>query len=130
MHKSMKTILPILVAASAILPSAAFAAAVDATWIGPSAGGAWNDAANWDAGDATGFPSGEGSIARFTNTVTVTSAGVNFCEVYVADNRKVTHCVTGTGYTKGNANNEVVFVKQGYTIGLGEQMLKVMAKLE
>jgi hypothetical protein len=29
----------------------------------------------------------------------------------------------------GNANSEVVFVKQGYTIGLGEQMLKVMAKL-
>ena len=28
-----------------------------------------------------------------------------------------------------NANSEVVFVKQGYTIGLGEQMLKVMAKL-
>ena len=30
----------------------------------------------------------------------------------------------------GNANSEVVFVKQGYTIGLGEQMLKVMAKLQ
>ena len=29
-----------------------------------------------------------------------------------------------------NANSEVVFVKQGYTIGLGEQMLKVMAKLQ
>ena len=29
----------------------------------------------------------------------------------------------------GNANSEVVFVKQGYTIGLGEQLLKVMAKL-
>jgi len=28
-----------------------------------------------------------------------------------------------------NTNSEVVFVKQGYTIGLGEQMLKVMAKL-
>ena len=28
-----------------------------------------------------------------------------------------------------NANSEVVFVKQGYTIGLGEQMLKVMTKL-
>ncbi len=28
-----------------------------------------------------------------------------------------------------NANSEVVFVKQGYTIGLGEQMLKVIAKL-
>ena len=28
-----------------------------------------------------------------------------------------------------NSNSEVVFVKQGYTIGLGEQMLKVMAKL-
>ena len=28
-----------------------------------------------------------------------------------------------------NANSEVVFVKQGYTIGLGEQLLKVMAKL-
>lgn len=27
-----------------------------------------------------------------------------------------------------NANSEVVFVKQGYTIGLGEQMLKVMSK--
>ena len=30
----------------------------------------------------------------------------------------------------GNSNSEVVFVKQGYTIGLGEQMLKVMAKLQ
>ena len=30
----------------------------------------------------------------------------------------------------GNANSEVVFVKQGYTIGLGEQLLKVMAKLQ
>ncbi len=29
-----------------------------------------------------------------------------------------------------NANSEVVFVKQGYTIGLGEQMLKVMAKVK
>ena len=29
----------------------------------------------------------------------------------------------------GNASSEVVFVKQGYTIGLGEQLLKVMAKL-
>ena len=28
-----------------------------------------------------------------------------------------------------NANSEVVFVKQGYSIGLGEQMLKVMAKM-
>ena len=28
-----------------------------------------------------------------------------------------------------NANSEVVFVKQGYTIGLGEQMLKVIAKM-
>ncbi len=28
-----------------------------------------------------------------------------------------------------NANSEVVFVKQGYTIGLGEQMLKIIAKL-
>ena len=28
-----------------------------------------------------------------------------------------------------NANSEVVFVKQGYTIGLGEQMLKVIAQL-
>ena len=28
-----------------------------------------------------------------------------------------------------NANSEVVFVKQGYTIGLGEQLLKVMSKL-
>jgi hypothetical protein len=28
-----------------------------------------------------------------------------------------------------NANSEVVFMKQGYTIGLGEQMLKVMANL-
>lgn len=28
-----------------------------------------------------------------------------------------------------NSNNEVVFVSQGYTIGLGEQMLKVIAKL-
>ena len=29
-----------------------------------------------------------------------------------------------------NANSEVVFVKQGYTIGLGEQMLKVLAKIK
>ena len=29
-----------------------------------------------------------------------------------------------------NANSEVVFVKQGYTIGLGEQLLKVMAKIK
>ena len=29
-----------------------------------------------------------------------------------------------------NANSEVVFLKQGYTIGLGEQLLKVMAKLK
>jgi hypothetical protein len=29
-----------------------------------------------------------------------------------------------------NANSEVVFLKQGYTIGLGEQVLKVMAKLK
>ena len=29
-----------------------------------------------------------------------------------------------------NANSEVVFVKQGYTIGLGEQLLKVLAGLE
>jgi hypothetical protein len=29
-----------------------------------------------------------------------------------------------------NANSEVVFVKQGYTIGLGEQMLKVIAKMK
>ena len=29
-----------------------------------------------------------------------------------------------------NANSEVVFVKQGYTIGLGEQMLKVIAKVK
>ena len=28
-----------------------------------------------------------------------------------------------------NANSEVVFVKQGYTIGLGEQLLKTIAKL-
>ena len=28
-----------------------------------------------------------------------------------------------------NANSEVVFVKQGYTIGLGEQMLKIVAKI-
>ena len=28
-----------------------------------------------------------------------------------------------------NANSEVVFMKQGYTIGLGEQMLKTIAKL-
>ena len=28
-----------------------------------------------------------------------------------------------------NANSEVVFVKQGYTIGLGEQLLKVVSKL-
>ena len=28
----------------------------------------------------------------------------------------------------GNANSEVVFLKQGYTIGLGEQMLKVIRK--
>ena len=28
-----------------------------------------------------------------------------------------------------NASSEVVFMKQGYTIGLGEQLLKVMAKL-
>ena len=27
-------------------------------------------------------------------------------------------------------NSEVVFAKQGYTIGLGEQMLKVMAKVK
>ena len=30
----------------------------------------------------------------------------------------------------GNANSEVVFVKQGYTIGLGEQMLKVIVKIK
>ena len=30
----------------------------------------------------------------------------------------------------GNANSEVMFIKQGYTIGLGEQLLKVMAKLK
>ena len=30
----------------------------------------------------------------------------------------------------GNANSEVLFIKQGYTIGLGEQLLKVMAKLK
>ena len=29
-----------------------------------------------------------------------------------------------------NANSEVVFVKQGYTIGLGEQLLKVIAKVK
>ena len=29
-----------------------------------------------------------------------------------------------------NANSEVVFVKQGYTIGLGEQLLKVMTKIK
>ncbi len=29
-----------------------------------------------------------------------------------------------------NANSEVMFLKQGYTIGLGEQMLKVMAKMK
>ena len=29
-----------------------------------------------------------------------------------------------------NANSEVVFVKQGYTIGLGEQMLKVISKVK
>ena len=29
-----------------------------------------------------------------------------------------------------NANSEVVFLKQGYTIGLGEQLLKVMAKIK
>ena len=29
-----------------------------------------------------------------------------------------------------NANSEVVFVKQGYTIGLGEQLLKVLAKVK
>ena len=29
-----------------------------------------------------------------------------------------------------NSNSEVVFVKQGYTIGLGEQMLKTIAKLK
>ena len=29
-----------------------------------------------------------------------------------------------------NVNGEVVFVKQGYTIGLGEQLLKVMTKLK
>ena len=29
-----------------------------------------------------------------------------------------------------NANSEVVFVKQGYTIGLGEQLLKVIAKIK
>ena len=30
----------------------------------------------------------------------------------------------------GNANSEVVFVKQGYTIGLGEQLLKVISNLK
>ena len=30
----------------------------------------------------------------------------------------------------GNANSEVVFIKQGYTIGLGEQLLKEIAKLK
>ncbi len=29
----------------------------------------------------------------------------------------------------GNGNSEVVFLKQGYTIGLGEQMLKIISKL-
>ena len=29
-----------------------------------------------------------------------------------------------------NANSEVVFLKQGYTIGLGEQLLKVLAKVK
>ena len=29
-----------------------------------------------------------------------------------------------------NANSEVVFIKQGYTIGLGEQLLKMMAKMK
>ena len=29
-----------------------------------------------------------------------------------------------------NTNSEVVFMKQGYTIGLGEQMLKVVAKIK
>ena len=29
-----------------------------------------------------------------------------------------------------NANSEAVFLKQGYTIGLGEQLLKVLAKVK
>jgi hypothetical protein len=29
-----------------------------------------------------------------------------------------------------NANSEVVFMKQGYTIGLGEQMLKILSLLK
>ena len=109
MHKSMKSILPIMVAAIAIFPAAAFAAVVDATWIGPSTGGTWTDAANWDAGEATGYPSGAGSIARFTNSVTVASAGVGMCEVYVADSCTVTHNATSTSYLKANSSNEVVF---------------------
>ena len=108
MHKSMKSILPIMVAAIAIFPAAAFAA-VDGTWIGPSTGGTWTDAANWDAGEATGYPSGAGSIARFTNSVTVASAGVDMCEVYVADNCTVTHNATSTSLLKANSSNEVVF---------------------
>ena len=30
----------------------------------------------------------------------------------------------------GNASGEVVFVKQGYTIGLGEQLLTILSHIE
>ena len=29
-----------------------------------------------------------------------------------------------------NGNSEVIYIKQGYNIGLGEQMLKIMEKLK
>ena len=96
--------------------------AVDATWIGGSSGD-WKDAANWDAGSETGYPTGANSVARFTNSVTVASSGgITYCEVHVADNCTVAHNTSAYCTSAANSDGEVVFdVGEGATFTQGGQ---------
>ena len=91
--------------------------AVDATWIGGPSGD-WKAAANWDAGE---YPSGAGSVARFTNSVTVASSGrITYCEVHVADDCTVAHNTTDYCTSAANSDGEVVFnVGEGATFTQG-----------
>ena len=105
------------IVAIAISPMTTFAAAVDATWIG-GPDGDWKTAANWDTED---YPSGAGSIARFTNSVTITSSGgITYCEVHVADNCAVAHNTSANCTSAANFEGEVVFdVGEGATFTQG-----------
>ena len=105
-----------LIAVTAVL-AAKMLFAVDATWIGGPSGD-WKDAANWDAGE---YPSGAGSVARFTNSVTIASSGgITYCEVHVADNCIVAHNTSAYCASAANSDGEVVFdVGEGATFTQG-----------